>query len=156
MGYKIADGPEVEKAIYNFDKLNTPPDHPARDLQDTFYVTDDIVLRSQTSPVQARVMEEQKPPIKIICPGAVYRSDSIDATHSPVFHQVEGLVVDKNIAMSDLKGTLEMFAKKCLAKIQKLDLDHIISHLQSQVPRPMFHALFAVEKVAKSAREKVG
>ena len=116
MGYEIADGPEVEKAIYNFDKLNTPPDHPARDIQDTFYITDDIVLRSQTSPVQARVMEEKKPPIKIICPGAVYRSDSVDATHSPVFHQVEGLVVDKNIAMTDLKGTLEMFAKKCLGE----------------------------------------
>ena len=118
MGYQIADGPEVEKAIYNFDKLNTPPDHPARDVQDTFYITDDIVLRSQTSPVQARVMENQKPPIKIICPGAVYRSDSVDATHSPVFHQIEGLVVDKNISMTDLKGTLEMFAKKCLGEIR--------------------------------------
>ena len=116
MGYEIADGPEVEKAIYNFDKLNTPPDHPARDIQDTFYITDDILLRSQTSPVQARVMEQQKPPIKIICPGAVYRSDSVDATHSPVFHQIEGLVVDKNVTMTDLKGTLEMFAKKCLGE----------------------------------------
>ena len=116
MGYEIADGPEVELATYNFDKLNTPPDHPARDIQDTFYITDDIVLRSQTSPVQARVMENQKPPIKIICPGAVYRSDSVDATHSPVFHQIEGLVVDKNISMGDLKGTLEMFAKKCLGE----------------------------------------
>lgn len=116
MGYQIADGPEVELATYNFDKLNTPPDHPARDIQDTFYVTDDIVLRSQTSPVQARVMETQKPPIKIICPGVVYRSDSVDATHSPVFHQIEGLVVDKNISMGDLKGTLEMFAKKCLGE----------------------------------------
>ena len=120
MGYQIADGPEVEKAIYNFDKLNTPPDHPARDVQDTFYITDDIVLRSQTSPVQARVMENQKPPIKIICPGAVYRSDSVDATHSPVFHQVEGLVVDKNISMADLKGTLEMFAQKCLGENTKI------------------------------------
>lgn len=120
MGYQIADGPEVEKAIYNFDKLNTPPDHPARDVQDTFYITEDIVLRSQTSPVQARVMETQKPPIKIICPGAVYRSDSVDATHSPVFHQIEGLVVDKNIAMTDLKGTLEMFAKKCLGENTKI------------------------------------
>lgn len=116
MGYEIADGPEVELAEYNFDKLNTPPDHPARDIQDTFYVTDDIVLRSQTSPVQARVMETQKPPIKIVCPGVVYRSDSVDATHSPVFHQIEGLVVDKNISMGDLKGTLEMFAKKCLGE----------------------------------------
>ena len=120
MGYEIADGPEVEKATYNFDKLNTPPDHPARDVQDTFYITDDIVLRSQTSPVQARVMENQKPPIKIICPGAVYRSDSVDATHSPVFNQVEGLVVDKHISMADLKGTLEMFAKKCLGENTKI------------------------------------
>ena len=120
MGYKIADGPEVEKAIYNFDKLNTPPDHPARDIQDTFYITDDVVLRSQTSPVQARVMENQKPPIKIICPGTVYRSDSVDSTHSPVFHQIEGLVIDKNISMADLKGTLEMFAKKCLGENTKI------------------------------------
>ena len=120
MGYQIADGPEVEKAIYNFDKLNTPPDHPARDLQDTFYINEDIVLRSQTSPVQARVMETQKPPIKIICPGTVYRSDSVDSTHSPVFHQIEGLVIDKNISMADLKGTLEMFAKKCLGENTKI------------------------------------
>ena len=120
MGYQIADGPEVEKSIYNFDKLNTPEDHPARDLQDTFYITEDILLRSQTSPVQARVMENQKPPIKIICPGAVYRSDSVDSTHSPVFHQIEGLVIDKNIAMTDLKGTLEMFAKKCLGEKTKI------------------------------------
>ena len=120
MGYEIADGPEVEKTIYNFDKLNTPVDHPARDVQDTFYITEDIVLRSQTSPVQARVMENQKPPIKIICPGAVYRSDSIDSTHSPVFHQLEGLVVDKNISMADLKGTLEIFAKKCLGGNTKI------------------------------------
>lgn len=120
MGYEIADGPEVEKTIYNFDKLNTPADHPARDVQDTFYITDDIVLRSQTSPVQARVMENQKPPIKIICPGAVYRSDAVDSTHSPVFHQLEGLVVDKNISMADLKGTLEIFAKKCLGENTKI------------------------------------
>ncbi|MCF0125372.1 MAG: phenylalanine--tRNA ligase subunit alpha [Clostridia bacterium] len=120
MGYEIADGPEVEKSVYNFDKLNTPPDHPARDIQDTFYITDDILLRSQTSTVQARVMENKKPPIKIICPGTVYRSDSVDATHSPVFHQIEGLVVDKNISMTDLKGTLEMFAKKCLGEDTKI------------------------------------
>lgn len=120
MGYQIADGPEVEKTFYNFDQLNTPPDHPARDVQDTFYITEDIILRSQTSPVQARVMESQEPPIKIICPGAVYRSDSVDATHSPVFYQVEGLVVDKNITMTDLKGTLEMFAKKCLGEKTKI------------------------------------
>lgn len=120
MGYQIADGPEVEKTFYNFDQLNTPADHPARDVQDTFYITENIVLRSQTSPVQARVMENQKPPIKVICPGTVYRSDAVDSTHSPVFHQVEGLVIDKNIAMTDLKGTLEMFAKKCLGENTKI------------------------------------
>lgn len=120
LGYTVADGPEVETAHYNFDQLNTPLGHPARDLQDTFYITDDIVLRSQTSPVQARVMENQKPPIKIICPGAVYRSDSVDATHSPVFHQIEGLVIDKHITMADLKGTLEIFAKKCLGENTKI------------------------------------
>jgi len=120
LGYEIAEGPEIELATYNFDKLNTPPDHPARDEQDTFYITEDIVLRSQTSPMQARTMEKQKPPIKIICPGAVYRSDNVDATHSPVFHQIEGLVVDKNISMADLKGTLEIFTKKCLGENTKI------------------------------------
>lgn len=116
LGYEIADGPEIEKTYYVFDQLNTPIDHPARDLQDTFYINDEVVLRSQTSSVQIRVMEKQKPPIKIICPGTVYRSDSVDPTHSPVFHQIEGLVVDKNITMSDLKGTLETFAKRCLGE----------------------------------------
>jgi len=120
MGYQIADGPEIELATYNFDKLNTPPDHPARDIQDTFYITDDIILRSQTSSVQARVMESQKPPIKIICPGSVYRSDSVDATHSPVFHQIEGLVIDKNVSMADLKGTLEVFMRKMLGSNTQL------------------------------------
>ncbi len=120
MGYEIADGPEIETTYYVFDQLNTPADHPARDLQDTMYITDDVILRTQTSSVQIRTMENQKPPIKIICPGAVYRSDTVDATHSPVFHQIEGLVVDKNISMSDLKGTLEMFAKKCLGEKTKI------------------------------------
>lgn len=112
MGYSIVDGPEVEYDYYNFQALNIPKDHPARDTQDTFYITENILLRSQTSPVQARVMEKQKPPIKIISPGRVYRSDAVDATHSPLFHQFEGLVVDKGITMADLKGTLEMFAKR--------------------------------------------
>lgn len=120
MGYKIADGPEIETTHYVFDMLNTPIDHPARDLQDTFYITDDVILRTQTSSVQIRTMENNKPPIKIICPGAVYRSDEVDPTHSPLFHQIEGLVVDKNIKMSDLKGTLEMFAKKCLGENTKI------------------------------------
>lgn len=112
MGYSIAEGPEIETTFYNFDALNAPADHPSRDLQDTMYITEDIILRTQTSPVQARVMTTNKPPIKIIAPGRVYRSDSVDATHSPMFHQVEGLVVDKDISMANLKGTLEMFSKK--------------------------------------------
>lgn len=111
MGFQIADGPEVEYDYYNFEALNIPPNHPARDAQDTFYINDNVVLRSQTSPMQIRVMEKQKPPIRVIAPGMVYRSDAVDATHSPVFHQIEGLVVDKGITMADLKGTLEMFIK---------------------------------------------
>ncbi len=111
MGFSIAEGPEVEYDYYNFQALNIPENHPARDTQDTFYITDKILLRSQTSPVQARVMEQQKPPIRIISPGRVYRSDAMDATHSPLFHQMEGLVVDKGITMGDLKGMLESFAK---------------------------------------------
>lgn len=112
MGFSVAEGPEVELDYYNFEALNLPPDHPARDTQDTFYITDNILLRTQTSPVQVRTMETQKPPIKVIAPGRVYRSDAVDATHSPVFHQIEGLVVDKGITMADLKGTLEVFTKK--------------------------------------------
>lgn len=114
MGFKILDGPEVELADYNFTKLNIAENHPSRDRSDTFYVTDneEVLLRTQTSPMQIRVMEKQKPPIRIICPGRVYRSDEVDATHSPVFHQMEGLVVDEHVRMSDLRGTLEAFAKK--------------------------------------------
>lgn len=112
LGFQIAEGPEVEYDYYNFQALNIPENHPARDTQDTFYITDNILLRSQTSPVQVRVMEKQQPPIRVISPGRVYRSDALDATHSPLFHQIEGLVVDKGITMSDLKGTLEAFARK--------------------------------------------
>lgn len=112
MGFSIATGPEVELDYYNFEALNMPKDHPARDTQDTFYVSDNVVLRTQTSPMQVRVMEKQKPPIRIIAPGRVYRSDAVDATHSPLFHQIEGLVVDKGITMADLKGTLEIFVKR--------------------------------------------
>ena len=111
MGFSIAEGPEVEYDYYNFKALNIPENHPARDTQDTFYITENILLRSQTSPVQARTMEVQKPPIRIISPGRVYRSDAMDATHSPLFHQMEGLVVDEGITMGDLKGMLETFAK---------------------------------------------
>ncbi|MBS5481390.1 MAG: phenylalanine--tRNA ligase subunit alpha [Clostridiales bacterium] len=110
MGFDVVDGPEVETDQYCFEKLNLPKDHPARDMQDTFYITENLLLRTQTSAAQARVMEQRKPPIRIICPGRVYRADEVDATHSPVFHQVEGLVVDKGITMCDLKGVLEQFA----------------------------------------------
>ena len=112
MGFEIVDGPEVEYDYYNFEALNIPKDHPARDTQDTFYITDNILLRTQTSPVQIRVMENKKPPIRIISPGRVYRSDALDATHSPLFHQIEGLVVDKGVTFADLKGTLEIFVKR--------------------------------------------
>lgn len=112
MGYEIAEGPEVENDYYNFEALNIPENHPAKDEQDTFYINKEIVLRTQTSPVQVRVMEEQKPPIRIIAPGRVYRSDEVDATHSPVFNQIEGLVIDKNITLADLKGALAEFAKE--------------------------------------------
>ncbi|NLG52497.1 MAG: phenylalanine--tRNA ligase subunit alpha [Clostridiales bacterium] len=112
MGYKVVEGPEVEYDYYNFEALNIPRDHPARDTQDTFYITDNVLLRTQTSSVQIRHMEKNKPPIKIVSPGRVFRSDEIDATHSPLFHQIEGLVVDKGVTMGDLKGTLEVFAKR--------------------------------------------
>ncbi len=111
MGFTIAEGPDIELDYYNFEALNIPADHPARDTQDTFYINDKILLRTQTSPVQVRVMEKTKPPIRIISPGRVFRSDAVDATHSPVFHQIEGLVVDKGVTMADLKGTLEAFVK---------------------------------------------
>ena len=112
MGYEVVEGPEVEYDLYNFEKLNIPADHPAKDEQDTFYINKDIVLRTQTSPVQARVMEQGKLPIRMIAPGRVFRSDEVDATHSPSFHQIEGLVIDKDISFADLKGTLEVFAKE--------------------------------------------
>ena len=112
MGFTIVEGPEIEKAYYNFDALNHSKYHPARDIQDTFYINEEILLRTQTSPMQVRVMEQQKPPIRVLVPGKVYRRDEIDATHSPMFHQIEGLVVDKGITMANLKGTLDVFAKR--------------------------------------------
>ena len=110
MGFDVVDGPEVETDHYNFECLNVPQDHPARDMQDTFYLAENILLRTQTSAAQVRTMETRKPPIRVICPGRVFRADEVDATHSPVFHQIEGLVVDKGVTMCDLKGVLEQFA----------------------------------------------
>ena len=112
LGFEVMEGPEVELDHYNFELMNLPKNHPARDAQDTFYMDDNIVLRTHTSPMQARAMLTRKPPIRIIGPGRVYRADEVDAPHSPVFHQMEGLVVDENVSMSDLRGTLEAFAKK--------------------------------------------
>ncbi|MBR3397977.1 MAG: phenylalanine--tRNA ligase subunit alpha [Lachnospiraceae bacterium] len=119
MGYEVVSGPEIEYDLYNFEKLNIPADHPAKDEQDTFYINKEIVLRTQTSPCQARVMEKGKLPIRMISPGRVFRSDEVDATHSPSFHQIEGLVVDKHITFADLKGTLEEFAKELFGEDTK-------------------------------------
>lgn len=120
MGYEIVEGPEIEKDYYNFEALNIPANHPAKDEQDTFYINSDIVLRTQTSPVQVRTMEKGKLPLRMISPGRVFRSDEIDATHSPSFHQIEGLIVDKNVTLADLKGTLEMFAKEMFGENTKV------------------------------------
>lgn len=122
MGFDIAEGPEVEYDYYNFEALNLPPDHPARDTQDTFYITDNILLRTQTSSVQIHVMENRKPPIRIISPGRVYRSDPLDATHSPIFHQIECLVVDKGVTMATLVGTLDMLMKRLYGEECKIRL----------------------------------
>ena len=116
MGFDVVDGPEVETDHYNFECLNVPADHPARDMQDTFYLADNLLLRTQTSAAQIRTMENRKPPIRVICPGRVFRADEVDATHSPVFHQIEGLVVDKGVTMCDLKGVLEEFAREIYGK----------------------------------------
>ena len=123
MGYTIAEGPEIELDYYNFEALNIPPEHPARDMQDSFYITEEVLLRTQTSPVQVRTMEKLAPqaPVKIICPGKVYRRDD-DATHSPMFHQVEGLVIDKGISMADLKGTLLTFARQMFGADREIRL----------------------------------
>ncbi len=146
MGYEVVEGPEVEYDHYNFEALNIPDNHPAKDEQDTFYINKNIVLRTQTSSVQARVMEKTQPPIRIISPGRVFRSDQVDATHSPSFHQIEGLVIEhwQNLPRNflDLK--------------QRLNSDLIISHLLSQVQKWTFHALSVVEKDVDSVRVKAG
>lgn len=120
MGYEVAEGPEIEYDYYNFEALNIPANHPAKDEQDTFYINSNILLRTQTSPVQVRMMEKGKLPIRMIAPGRVYRSDEVDATHSPSFHQIEGLVIDKNITFADLKGTLALFAKELFGEETKV------------------------------------
>ena len=120
MGYEVVEGPEIEYDLYNFEKLNIPANHPAKDEQDTFYINDKILLRTQTSPVQVRVMEQKKPPIRMIAPGRVFRADEVDATHSPSFHQIEGMVIDKGITFSNLKVTLTQFVQKLFGKETKV------------------------------------
>ena len=120
MGYEVVEGPEIEYDYYNFEALNIPADHPAKDEQDTFYITNKILLRTQTSPVQVRTMENRPLPIRMIAPGRVFRSDEVDATHSPSFHQIEGMVIDKHITFADLKGTLAEFAKELFGKDTKV------------------------------------
>ena len=124
MGFSVEEGPEIEKDYYNFEALNLPKDHPARDMQDSFYITEDILMRSQTSPVQARTMQKNEPnaPIRMIAPGRVYRRDEYDATHSPMFTQVEGLVIDEGITFADLKGTLELFLRQIFSEDVKVRL----------------------------------
>ena len=120
MGFSVVEGPEVEKDYYNFEALNIPATHPAKDEQDTFYITKDILLRTQTSPVQVREMEKGNLPIRMIAPGRVFRADEVDATHSPSFHQIEGMVIDKGITMADLKGTLQQFVQELFGKDTKV------------------------------------
>ena len=132
-GFQIVEGPEIENDYYNFEALNIPKDHPARDMQDTFYLEDEKVLRTHTSPMQVRIMENNLPPIKIISPGKVYRCDS-DVTHTPMFHQVEGLLVNHDVSFSNLKSILSSFCSDFFGKRSKQDSDQAIFHLQSLVP----------------------
>ena len=121
MGFSVAEGPEIETDLFNFQLLNVPKDHPARDMQDTFYIGDNLVLRTHTSPMQAHIMKTEKPPIRVVIPGRVYRPDD-DASHSPIFHQIEGLAVDKKITVGDLQGCLQTFAEQLFDKDTKIRL----------------------------------
>lgn len=157
MGYEIAEGPEVEKDYYNFEALNLPKGHPARDMQDSFYISEDILLRTHTSPVQARTMEAKEgQPIKIICPGKVYRRDNDDATHSHQFTQIEGLVIGENIRMSDLKGTLSIFAKKMFGDDREIRLRPSFSHSQSLRLKWIFPVLNVAAMVVTFVRKQGG
>lgn len=155
MGFEIFEGPEIEKDYYNFQALNIPADHPARDMQDTFFVTEEFLLRSQTSSGQIRVMEKKAPPIKVLSPGRVYRSDS-DATHSPMFHQMEGLVVDKNITLCDLKGLLDEFARKMFSSETKTRLRLRISRSPNRAWKWTCPAATVTARDAASARARAG
>lgn len=159
MGFQVVDGFEVETDYYNFERMNLPKDHPARDMQDTFYITEEILLRTHTSPVQARTLDKHdfaKGPLKMISPGRVFRRDTDDATHSHQFHQIEGLVVGENISMGDLKGTLEMIIKKCLVKTVKSAFVHLTSHSRSHLLKWTCHASNVVVKAVTFVRKQVG
>jgi phenylalanyl-tRNA synthetase alpha chain len=156
MGYEVVEGPEIEYDRYNFELLNIPENHPAKDGQDTFYITKDILLRTQTSPVQARIMETGRMPIRVIAPGRVFRSDEVDATHSPSFHQVEGLVVDKGITFADLKGTLQQWAREFFGPETKVKFRPHHFPLQSLAQRWMLPASNVVARAVVCARAAVG
>ena len=156
MGFSIAEGPEVETVFNNFDALNAAPDHPARDMTDTFYITEETLLRTQTSPVQARTLMAQDPPIKVISPGRCFRCDTPDATHSPMFHQVEGLLVDEGVTMADLKGVLDSFAKQMFGSSVKQNSDLTTSRSLNRALKWTYHASSAAARAAECAREAAG
>lgn len=157
MGFSIVEGTDIESDYYNFQCLNLPEDHPARDMQDSMYITDNILLRTHTSGMQARTLQSHKPnePFKIIAPGKVYRCD-YDATHSPVFHQMEGMIIDKNIRFSDLKGMLEDFLRDIFGEDTKVRFRASYSPLQNRVPKSTFPASCAAAKAAASAPIRAG
>ncbi len=158
MGFEVKEGPQVETDYYNFEALNLPKNHPARDMQDSFYITNELLLRTHTSPVQARTMRSYKgeKPVKMICPGVVYRRDSDDATHSHQFNQIEGLYVDKDVRMSDLKGMLNIFAKKCLEKIVKSVSVQVSSRLLNHLLKWIYHVKYVLEKGVLFVRKQAG
>jgi phenylalanyl-tRNA synthetase alpha chain len=154
LGFAVAEGPQIETDAYNFEALNIPRDHPARDMQDTFYLSPDTLLRTHTSPVQIRTMRAQKPPVRVICPGVVYRRDA-DITHSPMFHQVEGLAVDRDVTMADLKGTLELFAREMFGPRSKIRVRRS-SRSPSHRRRWMSSAFSARARAVASASSRAG
>ena len=159
MGFRVLDGPEVELADYNFTRLNIAENHPSRDRSDTFYITEDekVLLRTQTSPMQIRAMDEiKKPPIRILAPGRVYRKDEVDATHSPMFHQIEGLVIDKGVTMADLRARLRRSLRRCTARIPSSASARTTSRSPSRAVRSTCSASSAKARAARPARAKAG
>ena len=151
----MAEGPDIELDYYNFEALNIPAHHPARDMHDTFYVSDSVLLRTHTSPMQARIMEAQQPPLRVIAPGKVYRCDS-DITHTPMFHQVEGFLVDKNVSFADLKGVLTVFTQKMFKRICRFAFAHLFSRSPNPVPKSILPVSCAMVPAAGSAKKPGG